>query len=103
MLEQPNSEQQPFIELNRRFRKLDQKAKAEETALESYTASLLDAALSVIASPDEPEEIKQYAAMAIGTAGSAAIRAQLSQICGFYDPASHLYPSKRSWLIWVGA
>ncbi len=33
--------QQPFVELNRRFRTLDQKAKAEETALDSYTAGLL--------------------------------------------------------------
>lgn len=38
MSEQPNNEEKPFIELNRRFRKLEQKTKAEESALESYTS-----------------------------------------------------------------
>jgi len=38
---QSQTTQQPFVELNRRFRKLDQTAKAEETALDSYTVGLL--------------------------------------------------------------
>ena len=37
---QPKHSEQPFIELNRRFRKLDLKEKTEETAFESYTAIL---------------------------------------------------------------
>jgi hypothetical protein len=41
MSDQSQTAQQPFIELNRRFRKLDQTAKAEETALDSYTVGLL--------------------------------------------------------------
>jgi hypothetical protein len=37
MSEQSLFGQQQFVELNRRFRKLDREAKAEETALDSYT------------------------------------------------------------------
>jgi hypothetical protein len=37
---QPKHSEQPFIELNRRFRKLDLKEKTEESAFESYTAIL---------------------------------------------------------------
>lgn len=35
-----NPESEPFVELDRRFRKLEQKAKAEEVAIESYTLEL---------------------------------------------------------------
>src|ERR1039458_3198342 len=37
---QPQNSERPFIELNRRFRKLDLKEKTEESAFESYTAIL---------------------------------------------------------------
>jgi len=40
MSDQSQTAQQPFVELSRRFRKLDQTAKAEETALDSYTVGL---------------------------------------------------------------
>jgi hypothetical protein len=36
----PIQEQGSFVELNRRFRKIERKAKAEEAAVESYTASI---------------------------------------------------------------
>ena len=41
MLGNRGTESEPFVELNRQFRKLEQKAKAEEAAFESYTADLL--------------------------------------------------------------
>jgi hypothetical protein len=40
MSDQSQNKQQGFVELNRRFRKLDQKGKAEEAAFESYTMIL---------------------------------------------------------------
>jgi hypothetical protein len=59
-------EQGSFVELNRRFRKLEQEAKAEEAAVESYTAS----SFWKMASLSWDDLLKENRAVVLGEPGS---------------------------------
>ena len=62
----PIEEQGSFVELNRRFRKLKQKAKAEEAAVESYTGCFFWQMDSL----SWDDLLKEYRAVVLGEPGS---------------------------------